>query len=183
MSESSCLISPGKRSHPPLQEMLILCSSFWSFLSVKGMIHFLHFLFRKRSIALSVKQSSSPSPPPGISKLNTPTIYAYWICIGRGFLAWGPNNFSLSMIWSWRTRSNSRTGLGAELLLPAQFHFVFAVFSTFPPCYHNFYLFFLFPFFFVLFVEMDLFSLNVFCVFLPLLRFLCFIYNKLVIRR
>ena len=149
MSESSCLISPGKRSHPPLQEMLILCSSFWSFLSVKGMIHFL-YPDRKRSIALSVKQSSSPSPPPGISKLNTPTIYAYWICIGRGFLAWGPNNFSLSMIWSWRTRSNSRTGLGAELLLPAEFHFVFAVFSTFPPCYHHFYLFFLFPFFFVL---------------------------------
>ena len=65
-------------------------------------------------------------------------------------LAWGPNNFSPSMIWSWRTRSNSRTGLGAELLLPAEFHFVFAVFSTFLPCYHHFYLFFLFPFFFVL---------------------------------
>ena len=29
-------------------------------------------------------------------------------------LAWGPNNFSPSMIWSWRTRSNSQTGLGAE---------------------------------------------------------------------
>ena len=29
-------------------------------------------------------------------------------------LAWGPNNFSPSMIWSWRTRSNSRSGLGAE---------------------------------------------------------------------
>ena len=27
--------------------------------------------------------------------------------------AWGPNNFSPSMIWSWRT-SNSQTGLGAE---------------------------------------------------------------------
>ena len=65
-------------------------------------------------------------------------------------LAWGPNNFSPSMIWSWRTRSNSRTGLGAELLLPAEFAFCFAVFSTFPPCYNHFYLFFLFPFFFVL---------------------------------
>ena len=29
-------------------------------------------------------------------------------------LAWGPNNFSPSMIWSWRTRSNSQTGLGAD---------------------------------------------------------------------
>ena len=29
-------------------------------------------------------------------------------------LAWGPNNFSPSMIWSWRTRGNSQTGLGAE---------------------------------------------------------------------
>ena len=29
-------------------------------------------------------------------------------------LAWGPNNFSPSMIWSLRTRSNSQTGLGAE---------------------------------------------------------------------
>ena len=35
-------------------------------------------------------------------------------------LAWGPNNFSPSMIWNWRTRSNSRTGLGAEELLPAE---------------------------------------------------------------
>ena len=45
-------------------------------------------------------------------------------------LAWGPNNFSPSMIWSWRTRSNSRTGLGAELLLPAKSAFCF---------YHHFY--------------------------------------------
>ena len=62
-------------------------------------------------------------------------------------LAWGPNNFSPSMIWSWRTRSNSRTGLGAELLLPAEFAFCFC-FCFFPPCYNH--LFFLFPFFFVL---------------------------------
>ena len=39
--------------------------------------------------------------------------------------AWGPNNFSQSMIWSWRTRSNSRTGLRAELLLPAKSAFCF----------------------------------------------------------
>ena len=47
-------------------------------------------------------------------------------------LAWGPNNFSPSMIWSWRTRSNSQTGLGAELLLPLDLHFVSDVFSIFP---------------------------------------------------
>ena len=29
-------------------------------------------------------------------------------------LAWGPNDFSPSMIWSWQTRSISQTGLGAE---------------------------------------------------------------------
>ena len=29
-------------------------------------------------------------------------------------LAWGSNNFSPSMIWSWQTRSVSQTGLGAE---------------------------------------------------------------------
>ena len=40
-------------------------------------------------------------------------------------LAWGPNNFSPSMIWSWRTRSNSQTGLGVS---PWNSHFVFAFF-------------------------------------------------------
>ena len=44
-------------------------------------------------------------------------------------LAWGPNNFSPSMIWSLRTRSNSQTGLGAEELLPAKLHFCFCCFS------------------------------------------------------
>ena len=34
-------------------------------------------LDRKRLIALSVRQSSSPSPQPGISKLTTPTIHTY----------------------------------------------------------------------------------------------------------
>ena len=66
------------------------------------------------------------------------------------YLAWGPNNFSPSMIWSWRTRSNSRTGLGAELLLPAEFAFCFCCFFYFSPLLSSFYLFFLFPFFFVL---------------------------------
>ena len=60
-------------------------------------------------------------------------------------LAWGPNNFSPSMIWSLRTRSNSQTGLGAEELLPAKLRFCFCCFSsTFSPYYHHFYLLFSF---------------------------------------
>ena len=47
-------------------------------------------------------------------------------------LAWGPNNFSPSMIWSWRTRSNSQTGLGAEYLLPLEFAFCFCCLFYFP---------------------------------------------------
>ena len=47
-------------------------------------------------------------------------------------LAWGPNNFSPSMIWSWRTRSNSQTGLGAEYLLPVEFAFCFCCHFYFP---------------------------------------------------
>ena len=55
-------------------------------------------------------------------------------------LAWGPNNFSPSMIWSWRTRSYSQTGLGAEELLPAEcalglecvvFFYFFSLLSSF----------------------------------------------------
>ena len=45
-------------------------------------------------------------------------------------LAWGPNNFSPSMIWSWRTRSNSQTGLGAEQLLPVEFALFYVLFFT-----------------------------------------------------
>ena len=47
-------------------------------------------------------------------------------------LAWGPNNFSPSLIWSWRTRSNSQTGLGAEYLLPLEFAFCFCCLFYFP---------------------------------------------------
>ena len=60
-------------------------------------------------------------------------------------LAWGPNNFSPSMIWNWRSRSNSQTGLGAEELLPAELAFCSCCFFFFIPYYHDFYL--LFPFF------------------------------------
>ena len=63
-------------------------------------------------------------------------------------LAWGPNNFSPSMIWSLRTRSNSQTGLGAEELLPAKFPFLFLLFfSSFSPYYHHFIFSFPFPLF------------------------------------
>ena len=45
-------------------------------------------------------------------------------------LAWGPNNFSPSMIWSCWTRSNSQTGLGAEWLLPVEFALFYVLFFT-----------------------------------------------------
>ena len=48
-------------------------------------------------------------------------------------LAWGPNNFSPSMIWSWRIRGNSQTGLGAEQLLPVKFAFWFCCLFYFFP--------------------------------------------------
>ena len=58
-------------------------------------------------------------------------------------LAWGPNNFSPSMIWSWRTRSNSQSGLGAELLLPAKSAFCFCGLFYFFLYYRHFFSFFL----------------------------------------
>ena len=132
-----------------------------SLLSVKGMIHFL-YPDRKRSIALSVRQSYSPSPHPVFQNsihrqfiLIIKYAFSRWSSGNRRRatsarevievagsnhaigvilnLAWGPNNFSPSMIWSWRTRSNSRTGLGAELLLPAEFAFCFCCFFYFSP--------------------------------------------------
>ena len=151
-------------------------------------VWFISFILdRKRFIALSVRQTSSPSPPPNLvfeymklksllsflciiyflqslpetlectlSQTNFLTLppspvfknslhwqlmlfndaYSRWSTGNRERatsasevievagsnhaigvilnLAWGPNNFSPSMIWSWRTRSNSQTGLGAE---------------------------------------------------------------------
>ena len=46
------------------------------------------------------------------------------------------------MIWSWRIRSNSQTGLGAELLLPAKSAFCFCCLFYFSRQYHHFYHFF-----------------------------------------
>ena len=66
-------------------------------------------------------------------------------------LAWGPNNFSPSMIWSWRSRSNSQTGLGAEELLPAEFCFC-CFFLLFPLI-----IIFLSSFFLLLFLNSFLF--------------------------
>ena len=47
------------------------------------------------------------------------------------------------MIWSWRTRSNSQSGLGAELLLPAKSAFCFCCLSIFP---HNIFIFIFYHF-------------------------------------
>ena len=124
-------------------------------------------LDRKRSIALSVTQSFSPSPPAWQFKTHYTAnsckyVVSRWSSGNRRRatsarevievagsnhaigvilnLAWGPNNFSPSMIWNWRTRSNSRTGLGAEELLPAKLYFSF--------CWFFFYFFSLLVFFF-----------------------------------
>ena len=93
-------------------------------------------------------------------------ITSPWVWFGAGGqgvtleLAWGPSYSSLR-----------------------NFILFLLFFLLFPPVIIIFICFSFFPFFSFWAVEMDLFSLNVFCVFLPLLRFLCFIYNKLVIRR
>ena len=43
------------------------------------------------------------------------------------------------MIWSLQTRSNFQTGLGAEELLSTNCILFLLSFSTFSPCYHDFY--------------------------------------------
>ena len=144
-------------------------------------------LSRKPSIALPIKQSSSPSPPPqpGILKLNTPrrssgnrrrarevievtgSNHAMGVILN---LAWGPNNFSPSMIWNWRSRSNSQTGLGAEELLPAELVFCSCCVFFFFPYYHHFHL--LFPF--------SLFSFSSSFVFRATLLIVIYILNPVV---
>ena len=116
-------------------------------------------LCRKRSSALSVRQTSSPPSPvfknsPHRQLMLFNDAYSRWSTGNRERatsasevievagsnhaigvilnLAWGPNNFSPSMIWSWRTRSNSQTGLGAEYLLPLEFAFCFCCLFYFP---------------------------------------------------
>ena len=110
-------------------------------------------------ITLSVRQSSSPSPPSLVFQnsldrqfIHNKYVVSRWSSGNRRRatsarevievagsnhaigvilnLAWGPNNFSPSMIWSLRTRSNSQTGLGAEELLPAKLRFCFCCFSS-----------------------------------------------------
>ena len=122
-------------------------------------------LCRKRSSALSVRQTSSPPSPVFKNSLHRQLMlfndaYSRWSTGNRGRatsasevievagsnhaigvilnLAWGPNNFSPSMIWSWRTRSNSQTGLGAEYLLPLEFAFCFCCLFYFSPLYHHY---------------------------------------------
>ena len=142
MSESSCLTGPGKRIRSPLRHMLILYSRLYHF--YQFFVRFISFILdRKRSIELPVKQISSPSPPNSVFQnslhrqfIHIKYVLSRWSSGNRERatsarevikvagsnhaigvilnLAWGPNNFSPSMIWSWRTRSNSQTGLGAE---------------------------------------------------------------------
>ena len=97
----------------------------------------MQFLERKRSITLLVRQTSSPSPPPNSvfkNFLHRQLIQMEFMEFPDGQLvivsaqrvqevievagsnhaigvilnlAWGPNNFSPSMIWSWRTYFSS----------------------------------------------------------------------------
>ena len=142
VSESSCFTSSGKRGSPPLRNMLILYSSFISLLSVLCFIHFLYSWPETLDCALiQTKILTLPPNPVFQNSLHRQFILikhvvSRWSSGNRGRatsarevievagsnhaigvilnLAWGPNNFSPSMIWSWRSRSNSRTGLGAE---------------------------------------------------------------------
>ena len=126
-----------------------------------------------------------PPPQPGILKLNTPrwssgnrrrarevievagSNHAIGVILN---LAWGPNNFSPSMIWNWRSRSNSQTGLGAEELLPAELVFCSCCVFFFFPYYHHFHL--LFPF--------SLFSFSSSFVFRATLLIVIYILNPVV---
>ena len=159
--------SVDKRSRPVFPHMLILCSSFRSLLSVKGMIHFLYSWPGTLDCTLSqTKFPTLPLPNPVFQN----SLHRQFILIKYAFsrwssgnrrratsarevievagsnhaigvilnLAWGPNNFSPSMIWSWRTRSNSQSGLGAELLLPAKSAFCFCCLFYYSPLISSF---------------------------------------------
>ena len=140
--------------------MLILCSSFISLLSVLCLIHFLYSWLETLDRTLSQTKFLTLPPNPVFQNSSHRQFILIKYVVSRWSsgnreratsarevievagsnhaigvilnLAWGPNNFSPSMIWSWRTRSNSRTGLGAEWLLPAKSAFFF---------YHLFYIF------------------------------------------
>ena len=98
-----------------------------------------------------------PPPQPGISKLSTPTIYAYKICsyemverqacaserevievAGSNHaiavilnLAWGPNNFSPSLIGAGGQGVTLELAWGPSYSSLRNLHFSFAVFSIF----------------------------------------------------
>ena len=134
MSEASCLTSPSERGRPPLRHMLIFLVDIASF----GSLH------DSKTLHCTLSQTNFLTLPPNPvfensryrQLISINDAYSRWSTGNRGRatrasevievagsnhaigvilnLAWGPNNFSPSMIWSWRTRSNSQTGLGAE---------------------------------------------------------------------
>ena len=140
MSKSSSLTSPGKRGRPPLRNMLIFLVQ----IAYIPSLHSPFPLFFTGNARLHSHLDKRPHPTPNPvfeNSLHRQLIiindaYSRWSTGNRGRatsasevievagsnhaigvilnLAWGPNNFSPSMIWSWRTRSNSQTGLGAE---------------------------------------------------------------------
>ena len=146
----SCFTSSGKRGRPPLRNMLILYSSFISLLSVLCLIRFLYSW--PETLDWTLSQTKFLTLPPSLVFQNSlhrqfipiKYIVSRWSSGNRERatsarevievagsnhaigvilnLAWGPNNFSPSMIWSWRSRSNSS---------PRNLHFSFVVFFLF----------------------------------------------------
>ena len=74
------------------------------------------------------------------------TVSAPYKRVLLGTCCW--STVEMHLICSWRTRSNSQTGLGAEELLPAEFAFCSCCFFFFFPLLSSFLSsFFLFPYF------------------------------------
>ena len=134
VSKSSFLTAPANdavRHYDVCQYSSLTWSVLW-------MIHFPYY--RPETLDCTLSQTNFLTLPPTryLKTLYTDNLYIWsrWSTGNRGRatsasevievagsnhaigvilnLAWGPNNFSPSMIWSWRTRSNSQTGLGAE---------------------------------------------------------------------
>ena len=91
VSESSCLTSPDKRSHPPLQQMLILCSLFRSLLSINVLIHFLYYAF-----SLCIFERSGGNRRHARVQERSSEVTGSNHALGVIFnLAWGPSYSSL----------------------------------------------------------------------------------------
>ena len=96
-------------------------------------------------------------------------------------LAWGPNNFSPSLIWSWRTRSNSNW-LGGRVTPPRGIWILILLSFYFFSNYHDIYLllsFFLFLFWVVIYCS--IFYWYGFCMCRLLLFFISIFFFKIAL--